>query len=216
MLPQTVARGPSWLTQAVLATVLVLVPDSRYARSNLRERTAVRSWTRRCAVRVTRSCRLPTRPCSAAPRAIGFLAGVEERLLQGTARHVRALHHRSRHDAPVADWRIDVRPRGGTAAEPGAPAAARPAVSVRDRLSASEPAPALPVRIRRGFAVPPGNYTVFIVLRDRPGGPPGAENEPERPAANGRRYSRATSTFPTSGPGRSRPARSCSQSGSSR
>ena len=30
---------------------------------------------------------------------------------------------------------------------------------------------ALPVRIRRGFAVPPGRYTVVVVLRDRPANP---------------------------------------------
>ncbi len=34
-----------------------------------------------------------------------------------------------------------------------------------------EQAAALPVRIRRGFAVPPGNYTVLVVLRERPANP---------------------------------------------
>jgi hypothetical protein len=36
---------------------------------------------------------------------------------------------------------------------------------------ALEQASALPVRIRRGFAVPPGNYTVLVVLRERPASP---------------------------------------------
>src|SRR5687767_12792228 len=43
-------------------------------------------------------------------------------------------------------------------------------------------AAALPVRIRRGFAVPAGTYTVFVVLRERPLDPLKDDREPLRTA----------------------------------
>jgi hypothetical protein len=46
-----------------------------------------------------------------------------------------------------------------------------------------EQALTLPVRIRRGFAVPPGSYRVFIVLRDRPEDPLARRPQPLRTAS---------------------------------
>ena len=137
-------------------------------------------------------------------RAVGFRGAVAERLRQGAARHVRAVHADRRRLAVTPGarrWcmcRAMRRPAAsrGTAASgrDRQPGATKPRIrSTRFFRSMLPPGVDRRSRISRGFSVAPGEYDVFVVMRERVD--PAAPRT--RPEGCGRCASR--SAFRTSG-----------------
>ena len=119
-------------------------------------------------------CFEPRRRRDGRTRVVGFCDRLEQRFLQGADRHVRAVHGDDRSVEPDGDaTRVDVR-SSRAARRCGGPRRAKAPVrypfDVMFPVAFSAPA-GQPVRITRGFAVAPGDYDVYVALRERSADP---------------------------------------------